>query len=200
MEKYHNLMEYLKKSGHFVDSEANLPTIFDYDKTRFSPKKIVGVMVYSMLSSKPRKNFYTDGRFIYYMKGECVNWGGEGLTATQKHDIIREDEVFKILDAHPSGYKNLYGAVASHIRISDFTPSFNGKGTNNSEYHKLLEIISKEVPNSLIRQDEKNRISMRIHRNYNHLCDLLSALKSDKLKISDRLEKTLAQYDYQKSA
>ena len=199
MERNVYLKEFLKRFGVFIRSETELPSSYTYRKTPFTPQKMAGLVVHSLLSSTPEKNFYTDGRFIYYAQGRELDLGH--LTQSQKQDVIREDEIFRILDANPSDYRSLYERVADHLRIMDFTPSFNGGGTNNSQYNRFLEEISKQIPYSLVRRDEQNKIFSRIQRNYGHLSDLLSALRSDKHEdISDRLERGLTQYGYSKSA
>ena len=194
-----HLMGFLKEFGVLISSETDLPSSYNYRKTIFSPQKITGLVVHSMLSSTPEKNFYTDGKFIYYAKGQEADL--EHLSQDQKQDIVRENEIFRILDANPSDYTTLYEVIADHLRIKDFTPSFNGRGTSNSQYNRFLESISKQIPYLLVQHDEQNRISSRVMRNYKHISDLLSALRSDKYdNLSDKLEKRLSQYGYSKSA
>jgi len=197
MLKYKHLEELLKQRMEFVEGEDSLPVrhSYKYSKIPFSPERIVGLLVHSMLSDMPRAHFYTDGNYIYYFGNENTNFNP---TRTQKEDIIKEDLLLEIIDAAPHNLKDSYETTNGHLRVSDFGSSFGGR-QSNSPYFDYLRKISKEVPYNLLRKEERRNIRKVVQSESDDIANLLTALKTDKdplPKFAEKLEKALAKYGY----
>ena len=192
-------MELFKDTGHFVDKKEDLPGIdlpkyYNWREFRFNPRRIIGLAVHSLISGRPRANYYTDSKQIFNERDKTPQ---RPFINYQKEDMIREDLVFQILDGRPHEMDGIYRLVDGHLRISDFNSSFMGLISGN--YTSYLEEISKEVPAELIKKDEHNHINRRILRSRDNIERLLSAMKADEFplpKFAATVEKNLRKYGY----
>ena len=137
MEKYNHLMEWLKEKGHIGKKSDKR-----YYGMLFTPEKIIGLAVHSLLSHKPRERYYTDGEKIYFIKDEVAP-KKEDLTKTQKEDIVREHEMFQILSYTPHVVEDVYGLANGHLRIANFDNCFEGNTSN--VYILYLADISRSI-------------------------------------------------------
>ena len=193
---YKKLMEFLKETGHFIESEADLPhqDSHTYKRVSFSPDTFAKLALHSWLSGKPRANFYANEREIFYQNGTQRKME---LTPAQKEDIIREDEILRLLGEIPADPTRLYGEVDGHLRLDNF--NYSGQNAHPKKYDTYLEEISYDVPANIIRKDERIQIGKRIKRHSENLSRLFAALKADRKSLPNicRLEETLAKYEYQ---
>jgi hypothetical protein len=188
---------YLEQKGHIVEEEKDLPMGFrQYRLINFSPEKLVGFVIHTMISSNGRETYFTDTKKIYYPYGGKIYYK---LGDFQKEDVLREDELLTILDATPQTIA-LYEEVDGHLRLNNFDYCFNGRRLEpGNVYADYLAKIYQETPGEIIRKDEKFQISRRIKRNYKELSDLFTVLYEEEPpypKFASILEKTLANYGY----
>lgn len=190
MKEYKHFMDLLKETGHFIDDKEDLPRE-GYSAVDFDPRRMIGLMLHSLLSDRPRANFYTDGKEIFYQNGGCSD-------INKAEDAIREDEILKILNAAPVDYRTLYGEADGHLRVDDFDGSFQREGPDEIDYDRYLESISKDVPEHLIRKDEKIQIRGRVKRYHSNLVRMINTLKADKELVGYalQLEDGLKEFDY----
>jgi hypothetical protein len=193
-------MELFKDTGHFIEGKDQIPGIdmpkyYSWHEIVFNPRRIIGIAVHSLVSSKPRDIYLTNGKHIFY---EIGNTPKISFTDSQKEDIIREDLVLGILDAVAPDIPGSYEEIDGHLRLADFSICFKGRLEDNP-YFDYLEKISKEIPAGLIREDEHKCMHRRIKRNRDHITRLLSAMKSDESPLPEYaagIEKRLKVYGY----
>ncbi|MBW2966289.1 hypothetical protein KY342_04255 [Candidatus Woesearchaeota archaeon] len=195
MEQYNHLMELFKDRGQF----GTLPDDFGCYTIPFTPERIIGIAVHSLISHRPRDIYLTNGEEICLKKDKDQP---KDLIDSQRIDILREDEMFHILCCQPPSTEEIYGVVDGHLRIAYFDLCF----TDNvfDIYKDFLEKISKQlsakqISINLIKQDEKNCINRRIKRECDRLTRLLSAMKQDESplpKFAEKLEEKLKEYGF----
>ena len=129
--------------------------------------------MHSLISSRPRSNYYTNGENIFFEKpkGEKI-YELPDIEKVHKEDIAIEDFVLYILDAAPANIPDSYEEIDGHLRLADFSTCFKGR-PHNHPYFDQLRTIKTEIPYALIRKLERKRLEGRIITNQDHLGKLL---------------------------
>ncbi len=93
------IKEWLMENGYVLgpkDSAAILEKE-NYGKIDFNPGAVIGLVLHSMLSGRPRPDFYTDGSAIYYQASKKFRIGEQEMTAQKQEDLLRELEVMSVI-------------------------------------------------------------------------------------------------------
>jgi len=193
---YKDIVGLLKETDHYIERREELKYHFKFYGVDFTPRRLIGVIVHSMLSTVPREKYYANLKKIYFLKDRKP---GKELTKEQKEDVIREHEIFQILSYMPTDVKMTYGLTAreKRLRIVNFDNCFEGNFSES--YLQFLRDISKDVSTNVI-CDEAEAMENRIRKKSSELLRLFKAMrkenggKSPFPEFADKLEKKLAEY------
>ncbi len=193
MQNYQHLMDCLQRWNCIIPGEDVLPQSRDYDVLPFSPQAMVGLIIHSLLSSRPRSNFYTDRKNIYYVKDERI-----GTLDSQLHqDLVREYLIAKILSYPPASTNDefmvRFGGYDGHARLNNFQNAFQSDHSDGGD-----RFIASGTLTDLIQQEERHLIQARLRKSLPILKELILALEQDEPPLpiyAEKLMKTLSEYE-----
>ncbi len=190
---YQNVLGCLQRWKCLLPGEETLIPEKEYTIIPFSPQAIVGLLIHTLLSSRPRSNFHTDGKKIYYEKDQQVYLP----YAQQQEDIIREYEIAKIL-SYPSArsydeFMGRYGKHDGHLRLNKFEDAFQSTSSNED-----ARFITHNGLTEVIQGEERHLIKARLRKNLPQVKELVSALKQDEPPLpayAEKLMEALSEYE-----
>lgn len=179
---HENLKSWAKERGHLL-YELPENDSYNYIKKNYNPKSIIGIIMHSFLSGRPRKNYYFDNKHIYYPQSNKVP---ESLNKVHLEDIARESKIMDILNGSIYNYKLQFEETDGHLRLKKFDDIFQ---KDPKKYQNIGDISIK-----LIDIDEENNIKRRIQRKYHLIKNFMLVVKYSDLKpyheiLKNNLEK-----------
>lgn len=193
IKSYKHLMNCLQRWNCVLPREDGLPQGRDYEAIPFSPQAMVGLIIHSLLSSRPRSNFYTDRTNIYYVKDERI-----GTLDSQLHqDLVREYLIVKILSYPPASTNDefmvRFGGYDGHARLNNFQNAFQSDHSDSGD-----RFIASGTLTDLIQQEERHLIQARLRKSLPILKELILALGQDEPPLpsyAEKLMRTLSEYE-----
>lgn len=187
------LLEWLRQKGHSLPTSQDArKKVQGYYGMPISPERIVGITMHSIVSGRPRSNFYTDGQKIYFHDAYPAPYE---LTPGKEEDTIREGEILRLLGARKRSIQETFAEEDGHLRIRNFDGLFSYNASRPiTGFYKY-----KELPGGLIIKDEKKKMKKRIQRNLRLIQELLEVLKSEEPPMPDygkKLEDSLREFGY----
>lgn len=193
---YNEIAGLLKETKHYAERREDIKYHFRFYGVDFTPRRIIGIIVHSMLSSVPRERYYANLNKIYFLKDRKPE---KELTKEQKEDLVREHEIFQVLSYMPDDVKMTYGLTdkEKRLRIVNFDNCFTE--ILSEDYLRFLTDISRDVSTKII-CDEAERMKNRIIGKRDEIVKLFKAMRKENRRKSpfpefaDKLEKKLAEY------
>ena len=173
-------LAFLEAHGH-VRARDQLPRTdsHSYREAEFSPEFIAGMVAHSLLSSWPQRNFYTDGKTVFFQDdGRLIS----DLTQEHREAIVREDLVLEALSSDPKNPSNLYGAIEDRVRVVNFSDCFHGNGQIDTPYQRFYKETTQDVSDGVIglwREIEWRNIRGRTQKNRQLIAAFLDAMRQD---------------------
>ncbi len=193
MQNYQHLMDCLQRWNCFIPGEDTLPQGRDYDAIPFSPQAMVGLIIHSILSSRPRSNFYTDRTKIYYVKDERTGTFNSQL----QQDLVREYLIAKILSYPSAGsydeFITRFGSHDGHLRLNNFQNALQLDSVDSDK-----SFLASGTLTDLIQREERHLIQARLRKSLPILKELILALEQDEPLLpiyAENLMKTLSEYE-----
>jgi len=196
MEEYNHLFNLFKNTGHFKTVSNNLR----YCSIPFTPEKVIGLAVHSLISHRPRDIYYANKEKIHFLKDKTQP---TILSDKQKEDVIRENEMFNVLCYQPPIIQ-VYGLVDGRLRISYFDLCFTDRKFDIYQHfldQTEQELEEKKISVELIKKDEQIRINKRIKRKEDHIKTLLDVMEKEESplpRFAEKLEKKLKECGFQR--